>query len=242
MKVCVRLKLHAGETSRRVHAFDANHVSVLEVSGPPTLYRFDHVFDDDASNQEVFRRCAYDAFTRAVSGLDAAIMTYGQTGSGKTFTMLGPEACSFRADDESNGLIPQMMHKLLEAMNQAKAAGEITSFELSLSCVELYRQEKRDLFLPREQRVIPVGRYMCPRQEKIETGQDVVKLLRKISRAKATAGTSMNSRSSRGHTVACIVLKQTGASQQKNAISKLFMVDLAGNERLKRSGVSHAFG
>ena len=62
-------------------------------TGPePTLYNthqftFDHVYDQDASQESVYERSAKDAVLSTLAGYNAAMLAYGQTGTGKTFTM-----------------------------------------------------------------------------------------------------------------------------------------------------------
>ena len=52
-------------------------------------HTFDHVYDQDASQKEVYERSAKDAVLSTLKGYNAAILAYGQTGTGKTYTMEG---------------------------------------------------------------------------------------------------------------------------------------------------------
>lgn len=45
--------------------------------------RLDHVFAENASNQEVFDVVAKNVVDHAIAGYNGAILVYGQTGSGK---------------------------------------------------------------------------------------------------------------------------------------------------------------
>ena len=49
-------------------------------------HTFDHVYDQDASQKEVYERSAKDAVLSTLRGYNAAILAYGQTGTGKTYT------------------------------------------------------------------------------------------------------------------------------------------------------------
>jgi len=52
-------------------------------------FTYDHVFDFDVTQEEVFSTLGADLMTSAFEGYNACLFAYGQTGSGKTYTMLG---------------------------------------------------------------------------------------------------------------------------------------------------------
>ena len=60
-------------------------------------HTFDHVYDQDASQKEVYERSAKDAVLSTLRGYNAAILAYGQTGTGKTYTMEGDPLARRRA-------------------------------------------------------------------------------------------------------------------------------------------------
>ena len=67
-------------------------------------FTFDHVYDQDASQQMVYERSAKDAVLSTLAGYNAAMLAYGQTGTGKTFTMEGdPRA---RHGNSAIGILP----------------------------------------------------------------------------------------------------------------------------------------
>jgi kinesin family protein 4/21/27 len=85
-------------------------------------FKFDHVFDYRASQEEVFEGCNIESqyINKVLEGYHATIFAYGQTGSGKTHTMEGfdymltergpkPRA---RQDPLSLGLIPRIVERL----------------------------------------------------------------------------------------------------------------------------------
>ena len=53
-------------------------------------FSFDGVFDDDASNNEVYEDAVEPLIPAVLTGCRATVFAYGQTGSGKTHTMFGP--------------------------------------------------------------------------------------------------------------------------------------------------------
>ena len=53
-----------------------------------THFKFDRVFDEGCSSDEVYDDCVAQLVERAAAGdVPACVLMYGQTGSGKTFTM-----------------------------------------------------------------------------------------------------------------------------------------------------------
>ncbi|XP_026193391.1 uncharacterized protein LOC34621946 [Cyclospora cayetanensis] len=53
-------------------------------------FSFDRIFDQTASQGEVFAAACLPVVRCALSGISGAVLAYGQTGSGKTYTMTGP--------------------------------------------------------------------------------------------------------------------------------------------------------
>ncbi len=52
-------------------------------------YYFNHVFDENINQQDIFRLVAKPVIDNCLSGYNGTIFAYGQTGSGKTYTMSG---------------------------------------------------------------------------------------------------------------------------------------------------------
>lgn len=77
-------------------------------------------------------------------GLNATCLAYGQTGSGKTFTMEGPELHLLQGEGGEGlvGVIPRMVRGLFAAIDSADDSLEFT---LSVSFVEIYCEQLRDL-------------------------------------------------------------------------------------------------
>lgn len=49
----------------------------------------DHIFDMNASNNDVFDNVVKPIVDAAVNGFNGTVFAYGQTSSGKTYTMMG---------------------------------------------------------------------------------------------------------------------------------------------------------
>jgi kinesin family protein 3/17 len=70
---------------------------------------FDHVFDQDSTQEAVYVEAAQPAVRSCLDGYNATILAYGQTGTGKTHTM---EGFKFSADDEARGIIPRCIEEI----------------------------------------------------------------------------------------------------------------------------------
>lgn len=110
-------------------------------------YGFDAVLPPTATQEDVWAECA--PFVEApLDGLNACIFTYGQTGSGKTHTMLGTA--------EEPGVVRRACARLFAAADARPEA----EFQLSVTYVELYNNEFKDLLAPDNQpdrrRALPI--------------------------------------------------------------------------------------
>lgn len=66
-----------------------NSPSIPHPPTPPThtacpRFTFDHVYDQDSSQEEVYNSSAKPLVLSTLQGYNAAIIAYGQTGTGKT--------------------------------------------------------------------------------------------------------------------------------------------------------------
>ncbi|KAF7805175.1 kinesin-like protein KIN-14U [Senna tora] len=176
-----------------------------------------------------------------MDGHNVCVLAYGQTGTGKTFTMNGT--------NEQAGIIPRALEELFRQASLEKSS----SFTFSISMLEVYMGSLRDLLAPR-----PSGRAYEPVTKcnlNIQTdpkglveieGLSEVQIsdcakakwwYNKGRRARSTSWTNVNEASSRSHCLTRITIFRRGyALEAKREISKLWMVDLGGSERLLKTG------
>ena len=55
----------------------------------PHPYTFDHIFDMESTQDDVYKTAAVPAVESLISGYNSTIFAYGQTGTGKTYIMDG---------------------------------------------------------------------------------------------------------------------------------------------------------
>lgn len=196
-------------------------------------FEFDRVFAPVEGQEKIFEEVVA-LVTSVLDGFNVCIMAYGQTGSGKTFTMEGPldnPGVNWRA--------------LTELFRLAQDRSEEITYNFSASILEIYNEQIFDLLAgsAKEQDdkldVKQSAEGMYVPGLKIEDVHNLDAVADVISRGKqnrSTFATNMNEHSSRSHLVLSVYVvarnKVTGVTLR----GKLHLIDLAGSERLSRTG------
>lgn len=68
-------------------------------------FMFDHVFDMDSTQEEVFDKVGEPVLKNILDGFNGTIMAYGQTSSGKTHTMQGYDL----SEKDNRGIMPRIV-------------------------------------------------------------------------------------------------------------------------------------
>uniref|UniRef100_A0A1A9V680 Kinesin-like protein n=1 Tax=Glossina austeni TaxID=7395 RepID=A0A1A9V680_GLOAU len=95
-----------------------------------TQYVFRHIFESQASQQDIFSAVAQPMVESLIRGHNGLLFTYGVTGSGKTYTMTG--------DANNQGIMPRCLDTLFRTISgyQAKKfifkSDHLNSFEIQL--------------------------------------------------------------------------------------------------------------
>jgi len=229
------------EVPAGVRIVDDITLELREIGTSPNLqakrFSVDKAFGEHATSSEVFASVRSLA-RAAASGGSAAIVAYGPSGSGKTHTMYGTIT--------DQGIIPRTAAELLSAAAAAAAQrGAMGAGGSSAACagvrvslLELHNETLIDLLVPRGQPAPTLevrggsGGSMATIEGAREVaGQSLAGLLATIKGGLArrqVAATNSNATSSRSHV---IVVFRVGS------LGQLMLVDLAGLERVKRSGV-----
>ncbi|KAI8613988.1 P-loop containing nucleoside triphosphate hydrolase protein [Chytriomyces sp. MP71] len=206
-------------------------------------YRFNRVFDKDATQEEVFDHVAKDVVLSALEGYNGTIFAYGQTGSGKTFTITGGAE---RYTDR--GLIPRTLQFIYK---EAKSrVGH--HYEIGVSYLEIYNETGYDLLdTTRDAKKLedlPKVRLQEDESHTIHlqnlsnvtvtSEEEALNLLFVGDTNRMIAETPSNPASSRSHCIFIITIvgKRTGDDRMWK--SKLHLVDLAGSERTSRTGIT----
>lgn len=212
-------------------------------------YKFDYVLDSRgsegdasfASQDTVYETIGARVVRCAMEGYNACLFAYGQTGTGKTHTMMGDMAVS-----DQRGLLPRILEGLfteLQARNEEVAADRKTS--LLISYLEIFNEQIHDLLVPQKMgaprdtlqvRYHPIFGVMINdlTQAPVSTIEEAMKLVEFGTKMRSIAATSMNSRSSRAHTVFTFRFEQT-IKDGETSMAQVQLVDLAGREQEKSS-------
>ena len=89
----------------------------------------------DTETKDIYEIEIKHLLDECMSGFNGTVFAYGQTGAGKTHTILGNESMP--------GLMPLAINEFFEKMN----AETERAFFVSVSYIEIYKEELRDLLV-----------------------------------------------------------------------------------------------
>ncbi|KAG5446701.1 Chromosome-associated kinesin kif4b [Clonorchis sinensis] len=266
VKVGVRVRplseaeINDGCVSCLAYPAESGHIMI----GRDKLFSFDCVFDETASQCDIYTRAAEPIVDTVLKGYNATLLAYGQTGSGKTYSM---GTCALLSPtDPENGIVPRMVQDIFRRIPSMPF-----DYTIRVSFLEIYKEDIHDLLsedvntpLPirEENQVIKIPGLT---ESVVNSCEDVLALLQSGSTKRSVGGTAMNRHSSRSHAVFTLhfVLRPREAlnavepvdipvtvsktpttqpdqsSEGETLTAKLHLVDLAGSERQKKT---HAEG
>jgi len=200
-------------------------------------WEFDACFAPDSTQDQVFEETER-LIQSALDGFNVAIFAYGQTGSGKTFTMCGPS--------DMPGLAPKSMAKIFELAEQQKATLKV---EVSCYMLELYLDDLVDLLLDKKQKAArPQLKITTSKDGVVEvrgatikpaaTFEELYEIFEDGMKSRHVTKTKMNDESSRSHLIFCICCHVENLQSGRVSPGKLSLIDLAGSERLSKTGAT----
>jgi len=202
-------------------------------------FKVDKVLQN-ASQEQVFDCCALDVVKSVMEGYNGTIMAYGQTGAGKTHTMTGGHV-----GFADRGIVPRAISKIY-AEAAARPESKIT---IRLSYCEIYNElmfdlltdigvaeQSGDLGIVEDARGnIHVRGLSMP---VANTEEDALHTFFQGDTNRHVAEHALNKGSTRSHCVFTIYVESRSRveSLEKVIYSKLNLIDLAGSERVKKTG------
>ncbi|CAO2823724.1 unnamed protein product [Amaranthus hypochondriacus] len=217
-------------------------------SGQKYAFTFDKVFTHEASQNDVFVEIS-ELVQSALDGYKVCIFAYGQTGSGKTYTMMGrPQSM------EQKGLIPRSLEQIFETSQRLSAQG--WKFKMQASVLEIYNETIRDLLVTNKTSwdAARIENGVLGKQYAIKhdangstfvsdltiidvcSSKEVASLLHQAGQCRSVGKTQMNEQSSRSHFVFTLRISAVNETTEKHGV--LNLIDLAGSERLSKSGAT----
>jgi kinesin family protein C1 len=220
--------------------------------GEVHTFKFDKVFAPSTGQDMVFEEVS-EFVQSAIDGYHVCLFSYGQTGSGKTHTMQGSGIGAER------GIIPRAVEQILSQMMEMQS--QQWTFAMKASFLEIYNEELRDLLImvnsdgsikPRDARTGPnlsIKRNAEGRSfvdginmvdidvvNRVNTMKQLETVISVAARARSVATTKTNTQSSRSHSVFMLQLRGINEESGTTLQGALTLCDLAGSERLDRSG------
>ncbi|CAM9840016.1 unnamed protein product, partial [Ectocarpus fasciculatus] len=212
-------------------------IELVNERGKRKAWKFDQVFGLEARQETVYAEVS-PLVVSVLDGYNACIFAYGQTGTGKTYTMMGPP--------RDRGVNARALGDLFS--RSAARRGEVDD-TITLSILEIYNEHIRDLLIEntafeREQRKLEVrhgdrGNHVPGLTTvTVSTLEEVLRMLSIADKNRASACTNLNDHSSRSHLILSVnvdgVNRHTGAT----SAGRLHLIDLAGSERISKSGAA----
>eukprot|EP00397_Hematodinium_sp_SG-2012_P023559 GEMP01024486.1.p1 GENE.GEMP01024486.1~~GEMP01024486.1.p1 ORF type:complete len:762 (+),score=166.21 GEMP01024486.1:25-2310(+) len=197
-------------------------------------------YDSTKTNQDVYAGFQHIVHEAIEDGLNGAIMAYGQTGSGKTHSIVGHHKDPDDLEDED---VKGLMGFAVEDVFRLKKENQ----RVKISYMELYLEKINDLIgkqenLPVKEDVGGINRGFFVDgllEREVTSYREVMRLVTKAERRRRVSSTRFNEKSSRSHTILTLQIFTAKADTDNpedeltmTTVSKLLLVDLAGNERL----------
>lgn len=210
---------------------DLASLQIIIVEDRP--FGFDHVFEQTASQEEVFEAIGRPLVEKMLSGFNCSLLAYGQSGNGKTYTM-GLNGTSDMASKEA-GIIIRTLRCILDTVHSE--ASSIADLKLEVSFIEIYNEKVYDLLSPNyteaENIRGPFKKLFTKRSLKSE--EDAQEILAEAYQKRHVRPTKINLTSSRSHAVFTIYATIKN-SDFCSIQSELNLVDLAGAEGVRKTG------
>lgn len=208
-------------------------------------FTFDYVHDRYDLQRDVYERSARSAVLSVVEGYNATLLAYGQTGAGKTYTMEG------FAGEEQHGIIARAVEEIFSIIDDSRCGN--VDYTIRASYMQIYNEVISDLLKPPGEeapRSLVVRHTMRSgvhvdglSEWNVCSPRDVYYLMERGTSRRATEATRMSELSSRSHaifilTVETVKKDPVTGSVSSHRVGKLNIVDLAGSEKVRQSGVS----
>eukprot|EP00928_Gymnodinium_smaydae_P009536 TRINITY_DN13577_c1_g2_i1.p1 TRINITY_DN13577_c1_g2~~TRINITY_DN13577_c1_g2_i1.p1 ORF type:complete len:1070 (+),score=162.73 TRINITY_DN13577_c1_g2_i1:55-3264(+) len=199
-------------------------------------YSFDSVFAPSASQREVFAEVE-GLVQSTIDGYNVTVLAYGQTGAGKTYTIYGGEK-------ENRGIAPRIAQSIFA--HATAPSNKRCAFKVCATMVELYKDRFIDLLVSGKAATASLD-VKCDLvrgdavvegavEREVTRPDHLMQLIDDGLSRRNVAKTLMNSESSRSHLFLTITIEVADLSTETCVKGKMVLCDLAGSERLKKSG------
>ena len=203
-------------------------------------FTFDHVFPGVTTQNEIFQLAALPLLNEVFDGINCTLFCYGQTSSGKTFTMEG-----IREDKDLRGIIPRAMEFIF---NKISSMSNEIEFSVKCSYYQIYNEKIQDLLDTRktdlqirEDKTKGIWVDDCT-EIYVASSTEMAEVFQCGANNRTVAATEMNKGSSRSHSLFVVTLFQKNIVTDSTKSAKVFFVDLAGSEKMSKTGITGGVG
>lgn len=204
-------------------------------------FAFDRVFPATATQSDVYESGAKDIIEAILQGFHGTVLAYGPTSSGKTYTMEGDLGLAGHSPDR--GIIPRMVDSIFAGI---AASVEKIEFTIKVSIVEIYNEKIRDLLsddpasrnLKIHESLVRGIFIEDVTEEYVGSPKAIFEAIQRGHAQRAVATTNVNEHSSRSHLIFMLTVEQRDVARETVKVGKLHLVDLAGAEKVSKSGAS----
>jgi hypothetical protein len=204
-------------------------------------FGFDQVFPPQSSQEDIWE-ATEPLVQSTVDGFNVTIFAYGQTGSGKTYTMLGSGAST----PGHEGIIARAIRKLFDSKREIEEVSQnAKSVAMKVEMLEIYNENVRDLLAspagadgPGISLKVVGSEAVGSIRQPVRTEVEVSQILKTAEKRRCVKATNSNATSSRSHLVFSIEFSVISKDGSVHQAGKLNVCDLAGSERLSKSGAT----
>ena len=201
----------------------------------PLLFSFNWVFPPETDQETAYEISARPIVDSVMQGFNGCVLAYGQTSSGKTYTMMGDDIYDLKA----MGTIPRMVSTVFQHIERAD---EHIEFTVKVSYLEIYMEKIQDLLndskanLSMHENKVKGFYIEDLTEEYVACEEDVFEIMEVGNKNREVGYTHMNAKSSRSHVIFVMTITQENKLDYTAKTSKLYMVDLAGSEKVSKTG------
>ncbi|XWS57638.1 hypothetical protein CRYUN_Cryun09bG0190500 [Craigia yunnanensis] len=212
--------------------FECTYKIVVRSSGSRKEFGFDKVFHQAANQEDIFVEVE-PILRSALDGHNVCIFAYGQTGIGKTFTMDGTTV--------EPGIVPRALEELFHQVSLNNSS----SFIFSMSMLEVYMGNLRDLLASKP--ALRANETVARCNLNIQTDPKGLVEIEGLTEveipdfAKARWWCTQRAGGFAFHISSLtriIICRRGDIPEARPKVSKLWMVDLGGSERLLKTGAT----
>lgn len=186
-------------------------------------FAFNRVFDEQTTQAEIYNE-TLPLVERVFDGYNVCLLSYGQTGSGKTYTING----ELNLESEERGITLRTIETIKKISEKLNLQGSQVTQNISI--LEIYNDTCRNLLVDDGSKqdkniTLDVSNMNCIQ---------IFNVVKNANKKRVKASTNMNAESSRSHLICTIQVEVE--SKVETIQGSISICDLAGSERLKRSG------